>query len=342
MDRTGSVCYADGCGAGLIDVVPETRYARNGDVHIAYQVFGEGEVTLVGLPGIVSNIELIWEDPESRRWLTGLASFVRWSTTTSAARGCQIATRAFRPSMTGSATSRRCSMRSVWIASRWAGSPRAGTTAAMFAATYPERVSHLALYCTFAHIDAAFGDASCRAGRELGHPGDLHRPVMAPSKVGDPDFLRWVNRYERQTMTPGGLLAGWRWIREMDLRPVLGSIQCPTLVVHRSGDRMVPVATAAISPSTSPARGWSSSRGTPTHPSGATPRRCLSLTEEFLTGHHSTTEAEREGARNRPVHRHRRFDRPRGGRRATGRGGRCSTATTGSPRAPSPSAADAW
>src|SRR6202040_2479663 len=57
--------------------VPETRYARNGEVHIAYQDFGEGDLTFVGLPGIVSNIEVAWEDPEARRWLTGLASFAR-------------------------------------------------------------------------------------------------------------------------------------------------------------------------------------------------------------------------------------------------------------------------
>src|ERR1700730_10446919 len=57
--------------------VPETHYARNGDTHIAYQTFGEGEVTFVGLPGIVSNMELLWEDPESRLWMTGLARFLR-------------------------------------------------------------------------------------------------------------------------------------------------------------------------------------------------------------------------------------------------------------------------
>jgi len=60
--------------------VPETRYARNGDVHIAYQVFGGGDVTFVGLPGIISNIEVAWEDPETRRWLTGLGSFCRFVT----------------------------------------------------------------------------------------------------------------------------------------------------------------------------------------------------------------------------------------------------------------------
>ena len=60
--------------------VPETRYARNGDVHIAYQVFGEGEITFVGLPGIVSNLEVGWEDPELRRFMTGIASFARYVT----------------------------------------------------------------------------------------------------------------------------------------------------------------------------------------------------------------------------------------------------------------------
>src|SRR3954449_5338037 len=57
--------------------VPEARYARNGDVHIAYQEWGEGDVTFVGLPGIVSNAEVAWEDPETRAWLTGLGSFAR-------------------------------------------------------------------------------------------------------------------------------------------------------------------------------------------------------------------------------------------------------------------------
>lgn len=57
--------------------MPDTRYARNGDVHIAYQEFGAGDVTFVGLPGIVSNVELLWEDPDSRGYLTGLAGFCR-------------------------------------------------------------------------------------------------------------------------------------------------------------------------------------------------------------------------------------------------------------------------
>ena len=111
---------------------------------------------------------------------------------------------------------------------------------------------------------------------------------MVPSKVGDGDFLRWTNRFERQTTTPGGVLAAWRWIREMDLRPVLGSIQCPTLVVHRSGDRMVPVASGRYLAEHIPAAQMVELEGDTHPPQWGDVETVLSLSEEFLTGHHST------------------------------------------------------
>jgi class 3 adenylate cyclase len=57
--------------------VPETRYARSGDVNIAYQVFGQGETTLVWIPGFVQHLELNWEEPHRRAWFEGLATFAR-------------------------------------------------------------------------------------------------------------------------------------------------------------------------------------------------------------------------------------------------------------------------
>ena len=269
--------------------VPETRYARNGNVHIAYQVFGEGEVTLVGLPGIVSNIELIWEDPESRRWLTGLGSFVRLVQYDKRGQGMSD-----RDPGVPTLDDRLGDLAAVLDAvgaDRIAlgGISEGGTTAAMFAATYPERVSHLALYCTFAHIEAALGDAVMPLWAEnWGTPQTFTVPVMAPSKVGDHDFLRWVNRYERQTMTPAEVLASWRWIREIDLRPVLGSIQCPTLVLHRSGDRMVPVASGRYLAEHIPGARMVELEGDAHAPQWGDTETVLSLTEEFLTGHRST------------------------------------------------------
>jgi pimeloyl-ACP methyl ester carboxylesterase len=267
---------------------PETRYARNGDVHIAYQVFGGGEVTFVGLPGIVSNVEVVWEDPASRRWLTGLASFTRMVCYDKRGQGVSD-----RESGVPTLDDRLGDLTAVLDAvgvDRVAlgGMSEGGTTAAMFAATYPERVSRLVLYGTFAHLDPAFGDAVMPVWAEnWGTPETYSVEAIAPSKVGDPDFLRWMNRYERQSTTPGGLLAAWRWIREMDLRPVLDSIQCPTLVMHRSGDRLVPVANGHYLAEHIPGARMVELDGDAHSPQWGEVDTVLSLTEEFLTGHHS-------------------------------------------------------
>jgi len=269
--------------------VPETRYARNGDVHIAYQVFGEGELTFVGLPGMISNIEVIWEDPESRRWLTGLASFARIVHYDKRGQGMSD-----RDSGVPTLDDRLGDLTAVLDAAgadriALGGISEGGTTAAMFAATYPERVSNLMLYGSFAHIDVALGDSFMpRWAEKWGTSDTLTVRVMVPSKVGDADFLRWTNRFERQTTTPGGVLAAWRWIREMDLRPVLGSIQCPTLVVHRSGDRMVPVANGRYLAEHIPEAQMVELEGDSHPPQWGDVETVLSLSEEFLTGRHST------------------------------------------------------
>ena len=268
--------------------VPETRYARNGEAHIAYQVFGEGEVTLVGLPGIVSNVEVIWEDPDSRRWLTEFASFTRMIHYDKRGQGVSD-----RESGVPTLDDRLGDLTAVLDAvgvDRVAlgGISEGGTTAAMYAATYPERVSHLLLYGTFAHIDAALGDAVMPLwAQNWGTPETFSVELIAPSKAGDGEFLRWVNRYERQSTTPGGLLAAWRWIREMDLRPVLDSIQCPTLVMHRSGDRLVPVSAGRYLAERIPGARMVELDGDTHAPQWDDFETMMSLTEEFLTGQRS-------------------------------------------------------
>ncbi len=269
--------------------VPETRYARNGDVHIAYQVLGEGEVTFVGLPGIVSNIEVLWEDPESRRWLTGLASFSRLVHYDKRGQGMSD-----RDPGVPTLDDRLGDLTAVLDAvgaDRVAlgGISEGGTTAAMFAASYPERVSHLALVGSFARVDVARGDVFMpRWAEGWGTAETLSIPAIVPSKVGDLDFLRWMNRFERQTTTPGGLLAAWRWIREVDLRPVLDSIQCPTLVVHRSGDRLVPVSNGRYLAEHIPGARMVELDGDSHAPQWGDVETVLTITEEFLTGRHSS------------------------------------------------------
>jgi class 3 adenylate cyclase/pimeloyl-ACP methyl ester carboxylesterase len=268
--------------------VPETRYARNGDVHIAYQVLGEGELTFVGLPGIVSNLEVGWEDPELRRFMTGIASFARYVTYDKRGQGMSDPD-AGVPTLDDRLGDLEAVLDAVGAEQvALGGVSEGGSTAAMFAATYPERVSHLLMYGSFAWIDPALGDAFFpRWAEAWGTPETLTVLAMVPSKAGDPDFLRWVNRLERQSTTPGGLLACWRWIREMDLRPILDSIQCPTLVTHRTGDRLVPVEYGRYLAEHIPGARMEELDGD-THPPGwGDFETVLSLMEQFMTGHQS-------------------------------------------------------
>ena len=265
--------------------MPETQYARNGDVHIAYQVFGEGELTFVGLPGIVSNLEVIWDDPDSRRWLTELASFVRMVQYDKRGQGMSDR-EAGVPTLDDRLGDLTAVLEAVGV-DRVAlgGISEGGSTAAMYAATYPERVSHLALYGAFAHLDSALGDVFMpRWAQSWGTPETISIQALAPTKLGDPEFLRWVNRFERQTTTPRGLLAAWSWIREMDLRPILPSIQCPTLVMHCGGDRLVPVALGRYLAEHIPGARMVELDGNTHPPQWAELDTVLSHLEEFLTG----------------------------------------------------------
>ena len=69
---------------------PDTRYAKSGDVHIAYQVFGEGPINLVLASPFVSNVEHWWDEPDVARWLLRLASFARVVILISAGLACRI------------------------------------------------------------------------------------------------------------------------------------------------------------------------------------------------------------------------------------------------------------
>ena len=132
--------------------VPETRYARNGDVHIAYQVFGEGELTFVGLPGIVSNLEVGWEDPELRRFMTGIASFARYVIYDKRGQGMSDPD-AGVPTLDDRLGDLEAVLDAVGAEQvALGGVSEGGSTAAMFAATYPERVSHLS-YVRLVRLD---------------------------------------------------------------------------------------------------------------------------------------------------------------------------------------------
>ena len=231
---------------------PKTEYARSGDLHIAYQVVGRGPLDLVYVPGWVSHVELAWEEPTLARFLTRLASFSRLITFDK--RGTGLSDRV-PPEDLPSLETRMDDLRAVMDA---AGSERAaifgfsegGNLSTMFAATYPERISALVMFGTFAKRIRSpdypwaptvedrqqfYEDIA----REWAHGMSLDRYI--PGMLHDEAFTRRLSAYFRSAASPGAAVALLRMNSEIDIRHILPAIHVPTLVMHRTGDRSVQV-----------------------------------------------------------------------------------------------------
>jgi pimeloyl-ACP methyl ester carboxylesterase len=228
--------------------MPTTKYAKSGDVHIAYQVVGEGSQNLVLVPGWISHIEYAWEEPSFSRFLTRLASFSRLILLDR--RGAGLSDR-----VSGLPTleQRMDDVRAVMDA---AGAERAalfglsegGPMAMMFAATYPTRLSALVLYGTFARLlrapDYPIGMPAEVLGRFLEQveqswgTGTMSADYFAPSLARDEAFRHSWARFERLAASPAGIKALIHMLYETDARHMLPVIRVPTLLVQREGDRV--------------------------------------------------------------------------------------------------------
>jgi pimeloyl-ACP methyl ester carboxylesterase len=230
---------------------PTTHYAQSADgTSIAYQVRGEGPLDLVFVPGFVSHVELVWEEPAIARLLRRLASFSRLAIFDK--RGQGLSDRLGRPPTLEE------SMDDLGAVMDAAGFERAaifgisegGPMSMLFAATYPERVSSLVLYGTFARmVRTADFPEGVDAGRldqwvemvKAQWGGPVGVDLWAPSAHGDAEFERWWARLLRQGTSPRGATELMNLYREIDVRAVLPAIEVPTLVLHRADDRLVPV-----------------------------------------------------------------------------------------------------
>lgn len=227
---------------------PETRYAKSGGVHIAYQVFGHGESDLVFVPGWTSHIEYAWEEPVFARFLNRLGSFCR--VTWFDKRGTGLSDRDVGlPTLEQRMDDVRAVMDTVGIQrAAILGTSEGGSMSILFAATYPEKVSHLILYGAFARRiwDPDYPWAPTLKQREewidsleKGWGSDVELETLAPSRAKDEGFKKWFNTLGRLSVSPAAAVALARMNTYIDVRNVLPSIHVPTLVIHRTGDRDV-------------------------------------------------------------------------------------------------------
>ncbi len=230
--------------------VPPTRYARSGDVSLAYQDFGQGPVTLVAVPPLARNIELAWESSLYRRYFNRVASFSRYVHFDKRGTGASDRTLPM-PSLDTRVEDLKAVMDTAEVdrAFLW-GSSEGGPMALLFAATYPDRVEGLVLDGTAAVLVPAGESSTTReqrlARREKwldawGTDRSSTLAFMAPSVAADPWYRAWQPRYERQSASPAALRELMAMNDEIDVRPVLSSIEVPTLARHRVGDRVVPI-----------------------------------------------------------------------------------------------------
>ena len=234
---------------------PPVRYARSGDVHIAYQVLGDVPMDLVLAPGTVSHLDLWWESPYWARLFERMASFSRLILFDKRGTGLSD-----RPVTVATLEERIDDIRAVMDA---VGSERAhvfgpsegGSMACLFAATYPSRTRSLILYGTAPRWTRAPDypwqqteeeqEALLAKHMAAGWDWDLTTPewrrwLGAPVR-DDPAFLEWFARQRRAGGTPAAHLALSRMNAKIDIRAVLPTIRVPTLVMNRQDDPEVAV-----------------------------------------------------------------------------------------------------
>ena len=224
--------------------LPETRYALSGDVNVAYQVMGDGPIDIVLVPGVISHIEFQHELPGYTAFLRRLATFARVIAFDKRGQGLSD-----RITGAPSLEQRMDDVRAVMEA---AGSKRAAVIgfsegcamSALFAATYPELVSHLVLCGGFTRAAdrASPVDTEARIARIVSGWGrGLMIHTVSPSQAANSEAVAQVGKLERLSASPGAVKAIMLLNTLIDVGPILSSVRVPTVVLHSRTDLQVPV-----------------------------------------------------------------------------------------------------
>jgi pimeloyl-ACP methyl ester carboxylesterase len=233
--------------------LPKTRFALDGDTHIAYQVAGNGPVDVVLIPDWESHTEAQWELPPLARLLTQMSSFSRLILYDKRGTGLSD------PVSLTHLPSLETWVDDIGVVLAAVESERAailgfgsgGALGMMFAATHPERTSALIVANSFARAERApdypAGAPLHVLDRLVDVMGSVHRrgegevDWMAPAYSDHAPFREHWARYQRLASTPGTAMAMQRLLNATDIRSVLPTINVPTLVLHRTGDRFIRV-----------------------------------------------------------------------------------------------------
>ena len=283
---------------------PATRYVRTVGGHVAYQVFGDGPLTILLITNWVNNLDVMWDAPGLGAYLGRLSSFARVVCFDKRGTGVSDPVPLDDPPTLEQWMDDAIAALDAAGVDEVAliGDTEGGPMAMLLAATYPQRVTALVLVNSFARWQRAedypIGMPAATTTKMLarweqnwGYTAEI-LALSAPSLADDEQARRWFLRYQRLAMPPGAAVVMYRWVLAVDVRDVLPSIAAPTLVLHRREARHHRVAFGRYLAEHIPNAQLAELEGTDTFPfHGGDVEPLLSAIEVFLTGtkHMSTS-----------------------------------------------------
>ena len=281
---------------------PETRYARNGDTHLAYQTFGAGERDVVLVPGLISHVEVGWEHPPYRRFMDRLAGFAR--VTVYDKRGSGLSDPVDAAAVFDLHLDDLAAVCDAVGAERpvLCGWSEGAAVCALYAAHHPDRVESLVLYGLipkllsgpdYPHgVDPAVFEMLLESISESWGSG-VTLLALGPALLDDDAFREWWGHYERASASPSLALSALRLDCNFDLRWMLDSIHVPSLIVHRSDDVGASIEGARLAAELMPSARLVELPGDVHWPWMGDTDAVTDVIEEFVTGHRSVREPDR-------------------------------------------------
>jgi len=234
-----------------VDGLPATKYARNGAVHLAYQVVGDGPLDLVLVESWVHHVEAFWEVPElarQRRRLAAIGRLILFDR-----RGTGLSD----PVGLGDLPDLETQVADILAVMDAAGSTQAavvgvadgGSLSILLAASHPERCRALVLFNSAARLavdhDYPWGAPESellemvRRQSESWSEADAdYMAQLAPSRADDPRFMEQLARYARVAVSPGAVAHYYGQSVQTDVRDLLALVRAPTLVLQRRDSRI--------------------------------------------------------------------------------------------------------